>query len=384
MKRLLIILTSLTALGGSDPLLPSRIDAPTGEIEVVRHKSWQLSIWEDYTRQSVHQKVIALKQTAVPDEDSLFGVIGPGHFATAVVRHVADPDSTELLIDVDGDGALDGPARKLPRVGTSEYVTVKNEVTGGVGENRRSTHMAARLRFDPGAPPDPQPALVEDWLLRRTGRLRVGTLDVAFRLDGYRGLFARGSACLDLNGNGDFTTEECFGHSKRDVELAGRNYSLEVAEDGSLLTLRSDDVSVPRPTLLPGSPAPDFEFQDVDGTTGRLTEYRGHFVLLDFWGTWCSPCVADLPKLRALNERFRDKGLKLLGINVADPSGVLSEFIKVNELTWRHVPSESTGGALQLYDVGSFPTYFLIAPDGSIAARPSRDDLVDVIADAMH
>src|SRR5437870_6978121 len=66
------------------------------------------------------------------------------------------------------------------------------------------------------------------------------------------------------------------------------------------------------------SPAPAFVLRDLDGKTVRFSDFRGRPVVLDFWATWCQPCRASMPHLNALQDRFGQRGLVVLGVSVDD------------------------------------------------------------------
>ena len=67
-----------------------------------------------------------------------------------------------------------------------------------------------------------------------------------------------------------------------------------------------------------GTPAPSFAIRTVDGKWMRMSELRGHPVVLDFWATWCAPCKSSMPHLSAIQSRYRDRGLVVLGLSMDD------------------------------------------------------------------
>jgi thiol-disulfide isomerase/thioredoxin len=66
--------------------------------------------------------------------------------------------------------------------------------------------------------------------------------------------------------------------------------------------------------LVRGTPVPDFQFVDLTGKKRRISDFRGQYVLLDFWGSWCAPCVEGLPRLQALYSKYKGQGLEILGM----------------------------------------------------------------------
>ena len=130
------------------------------------------------------------------------------------------------------------------------------------------------------------------------------------------------------------------------------------------------DVTVPvRPRLRTGEVVPDLAFTAFSGETVKLSELRGHYVLLDFWATWCGSCVAAMPAVRKLHETYgADKRLVILGLNLDDDPARARQFVQDHPLPWTQ---GSLGGRaddpdLARYAVSSVPAYFLIGPDGKL------------------
>ena len=130
-----------------------------------------------------------------------------------------------------------------------------------------------------------------------------------------------------------------------------------------------------RVELAVGRELPDFGFVDLNGKKRRLSEFRGKYVLLDFWGFWCGPCQRELPYLREAYKRFQSRNLEIVGMNTDDftPESIKKTMAE-NNMTWTQARHDSF---LELKDfqlrIESFPTTFLLAPDGKILSM-SRDE----------
>lgn len=112
--------------------------------------------------------------------------------------------------------------------------------------------------------------------------------------------------------------------------------------------------------------APELSFSESHNTSSELTlsRLRGKPVLLDFWGMWCRPCVANLPKVEALHQEYRDQGFAVIGIHSSNGSENLSEFLSENRITFPVVVDQ--GDTVKAYAVDQFPSYFLINEAGKV------------------
>ncbi|ROR35078.1 TlpA family protein disulfide reductase [Inmirania thermothiophila] len=118
-----------------------------------------------------------------------------------------------------------------------------------------------------------------------------------------------------------------------------------------------------------GWPAPiDFALPDLQGQVHRLSDFRGRWVVLNFWATWCPPCRKELPEFAAFHERHKDRDAVVVGLNYeeADPEAVAMflEDYDVGYLILRAPPSVR----LPLPSLFGLPTTFLISPQGELAA----------------
>lgn len=118
----------------------------------------------------------------------------------------------------------------------------------------------------------------------------------------------------------------------------------------------------------PTGTAPDFVLTDLDGQSVRLSDLRGHAVLLNFWATWCSPCRAEMPDLQVIHEEYGGDGLVILAANINESRDGVQEFVTHYSLTFR-VLLDSSGQVARLYQVRGIPTTFFIDRDGVIRDR---------------
>ena len=118
-----------------------------------------------------------------------------------------------------------------------------------------------------------------------------------------------------------------------------------------------------------GKPFIDFEAEAPDGTKHRLSDYagRGQYVLIDFWASWCGPCVSSFPFMKQLYATYKDRGLIFLGVSCDKNRDAWLKALDKHQLPWTSLLSPSSkDDALRLYGVSGIPTVILIAPDGKV------------------
>jgi peroxiredoxin len=117
-----------------------------------------------------------------------------------------------------------------------------------------------------------------------------------------------------------------------------------------------------------GAPAPNFTQNDVNGKAMSLSDFKGKYVLVEFWASWCSPCRAEGPNLLKQYARFKNKGFEILGVSVDSDKAKWLEAIKKDGLTWPQI-SDLKGwdnDARKVYGISGVPANFLISPEGKI------------------
>ncbi|HWV68065.1 TlpA disulfide reductase family protein [Chitinophaga sp.] len=123
-----------------------------------------------------------------------------------------------------------------------------------------------------------------------------------------------------------------------------------------------------------GQPMIDFTQNDVDGKPVRLSDFKGKYVLLDFWASWCGPCRAENPNVLKAYNKFKDKNFTVLGVSLDDKADKWKEAIKQDGMPWMEV-SDLKGWrneVAQEYGIQGIPFSFLIDPQGVIIAKDLR------------
>lgn len=159
------------------------------------------------------------------------------------------------------------------------------------------------------------------------------------------------------------TPKEFFEYLKKYPDLAETGYAKAVGEEMNK-----------RLATMPGQKFVDFEVV-YDGKTSRLSDYvgKGKYVLVDYWASWCGPCIRQIPVIKDLLAEFGDKGLEVLGVAVWDEPANTLRAIESHGITWpciinaQRIPTD-------LYGIGGIPCIILYGPDGTILSRDKQSE----------
>ncbi|RFM25880.1 TlpA disulfide reductase family protein [Deminuibacter soli] len=135
-----------------------------------------------------------------------------------------------------------------------------------------------------------------------------------------------------------------------------------------------------------GSEALDFTQADTLGKPVSLSSFRGHYVLVDFWASWCGPCRRENPNVVKAFNKFKDKGFHIIGVSLDQPGAQKSwlDAIHKDGLVWTHVSDLQywNNAVAKSYGINSIPANFLIDPSGKIIAKSLRgEDLESKLAE---
>ncbi len=138
----------------------------------------------------------------------------------------------------------------------------------------------------------------------------------------------------------------------------------------------SIESSTPK-TMWVGRAAPEISLPDTEGNTVSLSSFRGRFVLVDFWASWCAPCRRENPNVVEAYNRYKDKNFTVLGVSLDRPGEKerWMQAIRDDNLTWTHISDLKywQSAAVSIYQFQSIPFNVLVDPEGKVIAENLRE-----------
>lgn len=172
------------------------------------------------------------------------------------------------------------------------------------------------------------------------------------------------------------------------IAVAGGIFYIQAGESGSSPALAgTGPISLPRDknpadekvAAREGRLAPDFALEALDGSRVRLSDLRGHPVLINFWATWCGPCRAEMPDIESVYEVQRGSGLVVVAINVQEGHDRVADWVKQFGLEFPVVLDISGAVTREYHASNALPTSFFVDSGGRISAvhvgQMSRQDI---------
>ena len=173
--------------------------------------------------------------------------------------------------------------------------------------------------------------------------------------------------------------------------IAGESWEIsEISADGSSMTIVESEEDVdPKVGLRPRTKAPDFTAETLDGDKLSLSDLRGKYVLIDFWGTWCGPCIEALPVIKEAYETYGGEDFEIVGIAKELSIEGFESFVNRENILWPQIPEiyEENNDIQELYFVNSYPTYYLVDPEGEIVEYGmalSADNLMNTLSEYLE
>ena len=125
----------------------------------------------------------------------------------------------------------------------------------------------------------------------------------------------------------------------------------------------------------------ELKFQAVDGKEVDLVAFRGKVILLDFWATWCGPCVGEVPHVVEAYKKYHDKGFEIVGISLDTDKKALNDFIRKHDMAWpQYFDGKKWKNKIAVqFEIHSIPAMWLIDKEGNIVTKDARGNLSKLI-----
>jgi thiol-disulfide isomerase/thioredoxin len=342
--------------------------------------------------------------------------LGPADSPATFVVILDEPEGkpSHLYVDANANGDLtdDSVAEWTPHTNKGKDGVEYTMYMGGAnmkmhfGEETADLHIAM-YRFDKHDPMRTNFGTIMFYYgdYARTGEIKLGSesypvlLPDRMTMGDFRGGKKPGPPAvlmIDVNRDGKFDRRESFPLDKP-FNIGGTTYEISgITASGASFQVNKSDKTVeetkPMIALSAGKQSLPFEGKTTAGDAVKFPEtYKGKLVLLDFWATWCGPCVGELPHLTAAYEKLHSQGFEVLGVSLDQPNNgpKLASFTKDHNMPWAQIYDGKFWQAeiAQKYYIESIPHAFLVDGDsGTIVAEGESlrgDELAKTLESAL-
>jgi len=159
---------------------------------------------------------------------------------------------------------------------------------------------------------------------------------------------------------------------------------------GILNSCKKDDevekTETPEVAVKIGALAPEFNLADTKGDFHKLSDYRGDYVVIDFWAAWCGICRKENPNMQALHEKYKDRGLKIIGISLDETKGAWEQAISDDQLTYLHFGDQDAfkSEVATTYGITGIPLMLLLNPEGKILTITNKVDNIEAQVEKVY
>lgn len=207
------------------------------------------------------------------------------------------------------------------------------------------------------------------------------------RISTTEGLFGIDQNCDGQIRNEEFSPETSYADKDEIVFPLGDTFvstsHIDMAT-GRVVIRQREKSEYQRIDLDVGVQMPDFSFVDLEGKQRSLAEFRGKYLLVDFWGVWCIDCTRETPYHIAAYKKFKGRNFEILGLNTDEKIETLRDYLKKNDISWPQATNDSIKKLVSVsYRIQEYPSTVLLGPDGKVLVLKQQflrgENLIDTL-----